>query len=104
MCALGQGGPPVAGADGGRNPGFEPPGPGSWLLDPVHFPRPVTRYFAQTHPEPVAAGTSEFARFFGMLGGGLKIAYVNGFAYNQMQPPPDDEVPGRLALGLQTCG
>ena len=29
---------------------FDPPGPGSWVLDPVHFPRPVTRYFAETHP------------------------------------------------------
>ena len=31
---------------------FEPPGPGSWAQDPVHLPRPVTRYWAETHPEP----------------------------------------------------
>ena len=29
---------------------FEPPGPGSWNLDPVHFPRPVTRYWSETAP------------------------------------------------------
>ena len=27
---------------------FEPPGPGSWEQDPVHFPRPMTRYFQET--------------------------------------------------------
>ena len=35
---------------------FEPPGPGSWKLDAVHFPRPVTRYWAETHPEPFRRG------------------------------------------------
>ena len=44
---------------------FEPPGPGSWHRDPVHFPRPVTRYFAETHPEPFIRGTSEFMAFYG---------------------------------------
>ena len=61
---------------------FEPPGPGSWALDPVHFPRPVTRYLAETHPAAFQRGTSDFARFYGMLIDGLEIGYVNGFAYN----------------------
>ena len=51
---------------------FEPPGPGSWALDPVHFPRPVTRYWAETHPEPLKRGTSDFARFYGMLIDGME--------------------------------
>ena len=46
---------------------FEPPGPGSWELDPVHFPRPVTRYWAETHPEPFRRGVRDFTRFYGML-------------------------------------
>ena len=46
---------------------FDPPGPGSWGLDPVHFPRPVTRYFAETHPAGFKRGTNDFARFYGML-------------------------------------
>ncbi|MGH9056258.1 MAG: PEP-utilizing enzyme, partial [Acidimicrobiales bacterium] len=76
---------------------FEPPGPGPWTLDPVHFPRPVTRYWAETHPEPFGAGTADFARFYGMLIDGMKTSYVNGFAYSQIQPVPDEEVPQRLA-------
>ena len=37
---------------------FEPPGPGSWQQDPVHFPRPMTRYFQETHPAPFKRGTN----------------------------------------------
>ena len=33
-------------------PQFAPPGPGFWERDPVHFPRPLTRYWTETHPEP----------------------------------------------------
>jgi hypothetical protein len=35
---------------------FEPPGPGSWEQDPVHFPRPMTRYFQETHITVVETG------------------------------------------------
>ena len=74
---------------------FVPPGPGTWEQDPVHFPRPMTRYFQQTHPAAFKQGTNDFARFYGMLIDGLQIGYVNGFGYNQVLPAPDDEVPAR---------
>ncbi len=77
-------------------PRFEPPGPGSWGLDAVHFPRPVTRYWAETHPEPFKRGFSEFTRFYGMLLGGLEYQYLNGFAYSTMRPAPEEEIPRRL--------
>ena len=54
---------------------FDPPGPGSWKLDAVHFPRPVTRYWAETHPEPFRRGFSDFTRFYGMLIDTLDTAY-----------------------------
>ena len=57
---------------------LEPPGPGSWEQDPVHFPRPMTRYFQETHPPAFEKGTSEFARLYGMLTGGLRMRYVEG--------------------------
>ena len=75
---------------------FDPPGPGSWKLDPVHFPRPATRYWTEMHPEPFVRGTSEFARYYGMLIGGLHYEYVNGFAYLEILPPPEAEVPERF--------
>jgi len=75
---------------------FDPPGPGSWELDPVHFPRPATRYWAELHPAAFRRGTSEFARFYGMLIDALEMAYVNGFAYKIVRPVAEDEVPRRF--------
>ena len=77
-------------------PRFEPPGPGSWSLDAVHFPRPVTRYFAETHPSAFRRGFREFTRFYGMLIEGMQYAYVNGFAYSAMVPAPQEEIPQRI--------
>ena len=68
---------------------FDPPGPGSWEQDPVHFPRPMTRYFQETHPPALKRGTHDFARFYGLLIDGLQIGYVNGFAYRQVLPAPE---------------
>ncbi len=75
---------------------FDPPGPGSWKLDAVHFPRPVTRYWAETHPEPFGRGFGEFTRFYGMLLDTLDTAYPNGFSYTMMRPAAPEEVPARI--------
>ena len=80
---------------------FEPPGPGSWNLDPVHFPRPVTRYWAEMHPEPFRRGTREFMAYYGTLIESMETQYVNGFAYNAMRPAPEDEIPQRFARAEQ---
>ena len=76
---------------------LDPPGPGPWTQDGVHFPRPMTRYFQDMHPPAFKAGTNHFARYYGMLIDGLQIAYVQGFAYNQLLPAPDEQVPSRIA-------
>jgi phosphohistidine swiveling domain-containing protein len=76
---------------------FEVPGPGSWNLDPVHFPRPVTRYWTEMHPAPFRRGTHQFMEFYGSPIESLETQYVNGFAYNAMQPAADEEIPGRFA-------
>lgn len=80
---------------------FEPPGPGPWSRDPVHFPRPVTRYFAETHPPSFKRGTSDFARFYGLLIDGLEMAYVNGYGYHQIVPAPKADIPARLERAAQ---
>ena len=80
---------------------FEPPGPGSWAQDPVHFPRPMTRYFQDTHPSSFKRGTNDFARFYGMLIDGLQMGYVNGFGYNQVLPAPEAEIPARFQRAEQ---
>jgi phosphohistidine swiveling domain-containing protein len=80
---------------------LDPPGPGSWEQDPVHFPRPVTRYFQETHPPSFKRGTNDFARFYGMLIDGLQMSYVSGFAYYQVLPAPDAEIPQRFQRAEQ---
>ena len=80
---------------------FEPPGPGSWEQDPVHFPRPMTRYFQETHPPAFKKGTNDFARFYGLLIDGLQMCYVNGFGYRQALPAPEAEIPGRFQRAEQ---
>ncbi|MGA2530973.1 MAG: PEP-utilizing enzyme [Acidimicrobiales bacterium] len=77
-------------------PTFAAPGPGFWSLDPVHFPRPVTRYWAETHPEPCKRGANDMARYYGMLIDGLEMEYLNGFAYNTITPAPEEAAPGRF--------
>jgi pyruvate,water dikinase len=76
---------------------YEPPGPGSWMLDALHFPRPVTAYWAQMHPEPFARGFGHMAEFFGLMFKTRTTAYVNGFAYGTVVPLQPEEVPGRFA-------
>jgi phosphohistidine swiveling domain-containing protein len=80
---------------------LEPPGPGPWEQDPVHFPRPMTRYFQETHPASFKRGTNDFARFYGMLIDGLQISYVQGFGYNQVLPAPEAEIPRRIQRAEQ---
>jgi rifampicin phosphotransferase len=75
---------------------FDPPGPGTWELDAVHFPRLATGYWAEIHPEPFRRGVAEFTRYYGMLLGGMQMSYINGFAYRSMTPVSDDEIPERF--------
>lgn len=75
---------------------FDPPGPGSWSLDAVHFPRPVTRYWAEMHPEPFVRGFREFTRYYGMLIDTLEYRYVNGFVYSRIVPVAESEAPVRF--------
>jgi pyruvate,water dikinase len=75
---------------------FEPPAPGSWAIDAVHFPRPATRYWAETQPEAFKRGVGDFTRFYGMLLDTLEVAYVNGFAYMTQRLVGEQEIPARI--------
>jgi rifampicin phosphotransferase len=75
---------------------FEPPGLGSWELDAVHFPRPVTRYLTEIHPEAFRRGVQDFARFYGMLIDGIDYRFVNGFVYRSVRPVAPEEIPQRF--------
>src|SRR5437879_4394110 len=74
---------------------FEPPGPGTWEQDPVHFPRPVTRYFAQIYPDAFRRGFAEFTRYYGMLLDTMEMQFVHGIAYRKAVRVTEDQIPER---------
>jgi pyruvate,water dikinase len=76
---------------------FEAPGPGSWGLDPVHFPRPATRYWEQTHPAAFARGTQAMMARYGAMIDRIEGAYVNGLFYTTMVPVAPEDAPARFA-------
>ena len=80
---------------------FVPPGPGSWELDPVHFPRPVTGYWAQMHPEPFSLGFGDFMAFYGLPLQTRLTSYPSGFCYSQMVPVAPEEFPNRVARAAE---
>jgi rifampicin phosphotransferase len=86
----------MAGSETTDKARFEAPGPGSWSLDPVHFPRPVTAYWTETHPDAFRNGVRDFTRYYGMLFDCLEPAYINGFCYTSMAPVAETEIPQRF--------
>lgn len=72
-----------------------PPGPGPWDLDPVHFPRPVSAYWAEMHPEPFSLGYGDFLAYYGVPLQTRLTAYPGGFCYGQMVPLAPEDFPER---------
>jgi pyruvate,water dikinase len=75
---------------------FDPPDQGFWVLDAVHLPRPVTRYWAEMHPEPFRRGFRELTSYYGLLIDTLDYCYLNGFAYRTVIPVAESELPARF--------
>ena len=76
----------------------EPPGPGSWMLDAVHTPRPFSRFGTEVHPGALAEGFASMGRRYGLLLDHLDWRFVQGFAYFTPRPVTDEaEVTRRLA-------
>ena len=73
---------------------FEPPGPGSWRLDYIHWTRPATRFLAEVLPEQFARGFRESLRRYGLLLDYIDLQFVNGFPYACPRPvgAPKDAV------------
>jgi rifampicin phosphotransferase len=75
---------------------FDPPGPGSWVLDSVHVPRPFSRFQAEIHPPNLAEGFRESARRYGLLFDTLDWRMVNGFAYFAVAPLTEPDPTARF--------
>jgi phosphohistidine swiveling domain-containing protein len=71
---------------------FRVPGPGSWELDPVHFPRPITREVEATIGEPFSRGFALGTAIYGLTLDRFEAAPQHGIWYHRAVPfgaPPD---------------
>jgi pyruvate,water dikinase len=73
---------------------FDPPGPGSWVLDATHFTRPVTRFVAEIFPDQFARGFGEGLKRYGLLLENLDYRFVAGCPY--FCPRPVGAPPGAV--------
>ncbi|HET7690814.1 MAG TPA: PEP-utilizing enzyme [Nocardioidaceae bacterium] len=81
---------------------LEAPGPGPWDLDDLHFPRPVTPYWAEMHPEPFSAGYALMTEFYGVPRQTVLIAFPGGFPYVQAVPVAEEDLPAREQRAEET--
>ncbi|MGY1770474.1 PEP-utilizing enzyme [Blastococcus sp. SYSU D00813] len=82
----------AAAAPAAEAPRWTAPGPGTWLLDGSHVPRPLCRFTAAAMMDSFRVGLREGAARYGTLLEGLEPADLDGFMYIQMRPlgaPPD---------------
>lgn len=75
---------------------FAPPGPGSWLIDAVHQPRPASRFHCELFPEPFMRGFQASTRKYGLLFDYNEVRFVNGFWYYLPRFVGEDEFAERL--------
>lgn len=76
--------------------GWTAPGPGTWLLDAGHVPRPLCRFVEAVLPEPFMAGFADTLARYGSMLESLDAAVVGGFLYNRLRAvgaPPDATAP-----------
>lgn len=59
---------------------FDPPGPGTWIRNVAHFPRPLSRYFQSFYPGAFERGINDGTERYG-LPVDLKPGLVHGFWY-----------------------
>ena len=86
----------MAHVQGSSHLNFDPPGPGTWVLDGVHMPRPMSRYHGTLFPSAMFEGFNECCVRYGLLLDGLQYSMVNGLGYFQVIPAQPDSVPERF--------
>jgi pyruvate,water dikinase len=62
----------------------------------VHFPRPVTRYWAEMHPDALRRGFRDLSSNYGLLIETMEIRYPSFFAYRTAIPVAEGELPARF--------
>jgi pyruvate,water dikinase len=87
----------ISGVEGVMELSFDAPGPGTWMRDRVHMPRPWSRYQQEVHPPAVREGFRAAGHRYGWLIDCLDFRFVHDFAYFCVRPVEEAEVPERIA-------
>lgn len=85
---------PITTLDDHGSLSFLPPGEGCWTFDPVHFPRPVSRWLGENYSFDYA---SHHSRRTGCLVKSIALRTVHSFVYTQPVFLPPSEVLERAA-------
>ncbi len=75
---------------------FRAPDDHMWELDPVHQPRPWTRFMTELYGEPFARGFAAGTAEHGLLLDRRRIAFVHGFGYLSLDLVEPDRIPERI--------
>jgi pyruvate,water dikinase len=75
---------------------FRAPDASTWELDPVHQPRPWTRFMAEIYAEPFARGFAAGTREHGLLLDRRRISFIHGFGYLSLDLVSPTEIPERI--------
>lgn len=79
---------------------FEAPGPGPWIADGTHWPRPLTRFVGKAYTDSFLKGFKEGSARYGLLLSHFDSVLINDFWYHQPVPvgapngagkPPDKQ-------------
>jgi rifampicin phosphotransferase len=78
----------------GMNTTFEPPGPGSWMLDTTHHGRrPTTIFMADLAVDGFSAGFARFTKRFGLPLETMRAGIVHGYMYARPIPVGEGKKP-----------
>jgi rifampicin phosphotransferase len=81
---------PITTLDDHGSLSFLPPGDGFWTFDPVHFPRPISRWMGDNYSLDYG---SHHSRRTGCLVKSIALRMVHSFVYNQpVFLPPSEEL------------
>ncbi|NEA37478.1 PEP-utilizing enzyme [Streptomyces sp. SID13031] len=81
-----------------------PPPPGNWILDPVHYPRPLTPLFESIFAPLVSKVSGEVFAEYGVFARSIELKSIYGWPYVRVVPLSDiaaPSLPGAL-IGLAT--
>lgn len=65
---------------------FDAPGPGVWMRDEDHWPRPVPPSYTEIYPDAIVPYVKEWTARYGLLMDYFEAAFPHGFGYGRVHP------------------